>query len=397
MKDNQMSHKSVFKLKNQIKHYEWGSQEWIPQLLGEENLEGLPYAEMWMGIHPDGMSEAEDGTRLDQLIAEDPFFYLGRGTPFDNLPFLFKLLAAGKPLSIQAHPSKSQALAGFEKENVAGIPIGAANRNYKDANPKPELICALTPFKALSGFREDSEIHLLLNVLDSSLDALKEAFDSGLRPFLETLFQLSPSVRQRISGFILEKKLSLIEKYPDYADVWMTSAYFAEMYYGDPAVLAPFYLNLINLAVGDAMFIPAGVLHSYINGFGIELMTNSNNVLRGGLTTKYVDVEELLSILQFSAFKPEILRQETGNPNVQYPSQCAEFALSVIKGGADETIFCEHGPSIVIVTYGELVISGAEGATALKQGESAFIAADKAVSLSGNYTVYHAGTRNEPV
>jgi mannose-6-phosphate isomerase len=393
---------AIFKLKNQIKHYAWGDTSWIPGLLEVENADNAPFAEMWMGVHPEGPSVIEDGERLDAVIAQDTSGFVGNyaAARFGGLPFLFKVLAAGKPLSIQAHPSKEQATLGFARENSAGIPLDAPERNYKDDNHKPEIICALTPFKAMAGFRGIAEIHSLLDAFGlPELAALRESPD--LRAFFQALFDLSADAREKISVKLLEQKQTLILKQPDYADIWETAASFAELYAGDPAVLSPLYLNLVYLAPGEAMFLPSGILHAYIHGLGVELMANSDNVLRGGLTPKHVDVPELMHCLRFTAYKPEILKnglKSAGGASLQsgaskYPSQCEEFALSVVKS---DLRLPENGPSIIIVVEGELTISAAGGndeKTSLKKGESAFIAAGNAgkLGLSGSYTAYMAG------
>jgi mannose-6-phosphate isomerase len=379
----------VFKLKNQVKHYEWGSREWIPELCGEKNPGNQrPCAELWMGVHPEGPSEIIEyaGISLADLIKQNPERYLGE--KIAALPFLFKVLAVEKPLSIQAHPSLEQAKAGFERENKAGIPLDAPERNYKDANHKPEIICALTPFKAMAGFREIREIRILIEAFGlDDLDVLKKTLDTDFKAFLPALFNLPPGVRRRVSNHAVSRKQILTEKYPQYMEIWETAASFAERYPADPAVLSPLYLNLVFLEKGEAIFLPSGVLHAYIHGLGVELMANSDNVLRGGLTSKHIDPPELFDILTFSAFKPEILHP---NP-LKYPVTCTEFALSVIK---DNGVWTENGPAIIIVTQGEVTIASSEGVENLKQGESAFIAAGNAekFSLNGKFTLYIAGT-----
>ncbi|MDR0708012.1 MAG: mannose-6-phosphate isomerase, class I [Treponema sp.] len=389
----------VFKLKNQVKHYAWGSPYWIPELLGEKNPDKKPYAELWMGVHRDGQSQTEyngNTISLAELIEQDAELYLGKALAAAgaaSLPFLFKALAADKPLSIQAHPSLEQAQAGFERENSAGIPLDAPERNYKDANHKPEIICALTPFKAMAGFREINEIHALFDAFGmESLSVVKTALESGLKAFLRALFALPPEIRGHVSDYAATQKRRLAETHPQYRDVWETAAAFAERYPSDPAALSPLYLNLVFLEKGDAMFLPAGVLHAYIQGFCVELMANSDNVLRGGLTPKSVNVRELFHILTFSAFKPEILRP---NPS-KYPVKCKEFSLSVVR---EQGVWTEDGPAILIVTQGDVVLAfideknGEKTDIRLKQGESAFIAAGNAgkLSLNGNFTLYIAG------
>ncbi|MDR0644516.1 MAG: mannose-6-phosphate isomerase, class I [Treponema sp.] len=371
---------TVFKLKNQIKHYEWGSTEWIPSVLGIENPDSLPFAELWMGVHPAGPSVIADADeRLDTFIARNSW---------SDLPFLFKALAADKPLSIQAHPSKAQAIVGFERENRAEIPIDASERNYKDTNHKPEIICALTPFKAMAGFREIAEIRFLLDAFglnDDRFISLKAALDNGLRTFLQALFGLSVEAKKRISDHILENCQTLCTRSPNLTEIWETAASFATLYNGDPAVLSPLYLNLIDLEPGEAMFLPSGVLHAYIHGFGIELMANSDNVLRGGLTPKHIDVEELLNILKFSPFKPDVLHPSP----VKYPTQIEEFSLSVLKNAEN---LSGNGSAIVFVTEGSLIVSENEDKIVLKRGESAFFAplCGKRTCLRGDYTAYAA-------
>jgi mannose-6-phosphate isomerase len=371
---------TIFKLKNQIKYYEWGSPEWIPALLGIENTKSLPFAEMWMGVHPSGISTIAD-------IDEHLDVFMERNS-WSSLPFLLKVLAADKPLSIQAHPSKAQAIAGFERESREGFSINAPERNYKDPNHKPEIICALTPFKAMSGFREIAEIRLLLDAFglnDDHFILLKTTLDYGLRSFLQTLFELPVEIKNRISTHILENRQILCMRSPAFVEVWETAALFATLYNGDPSVLSPLYLNLIDLKPGEAIFLPSGVLHAYIHGLGIELMANSDNVLRGGLTSKRIDVEELLNILKFSPFKPDILHPSP----VKYPAQTEEFSLSVLKNAEK---LDGKGPAIILVTEGMLTVSEDADKVVLKRGESAFFAPPcrEKLHLHGDYTAYAA-------
>ncbi|MDR3334225.1 MAG: mannose-6-phosphate isomerase, class I [Treponema sp.] len=396
------------RLNNPIKHYAWGSPEWIPQFMGQVNPGGRPWAEVWMGIHPEGPSETEEGT-LSALINQDPAYYVGAAVAecFGTLPFLFKLLAAERPLSIQAHPSLIQARSGWERENREGISLKAPNRNYKDPNHKPEILCALTPFKALCGFREPGEIREGLVVFSQAApEPLKSGLASlaltlqgaseqeGLGGFLKALFDLSPELRRGLSEYTIQQASALSEKHPEGKAIWKQSAAFAEQYPGDPAVIAPLYLNLVELQPGEGVYLPAGVLHAYIHGFGVELMANSDNVLRGGLTTKHVDVAELLRILNCSVLKPAILKP----PEVsffRYPTPCREFSLSRMRCLGDTLSFPETGPSIVLVTEGRLTISGRNTPDLiLEQGESVFIPAGDGSEnrlFTGTYSLYAAG------
>ncbi|MDR0998606.1 MAG: mannose-6-phosphate isomerase, class I [Treponema sp.] len=411
----------VIKLINQIKTYAWGSPQWIPQLMGRKNSSGEPWAELWMGVHPEGPSALDipgEQPLLSDFIGKYPQLCLGEkaGREFGALPFLFKLLAAAKPLSVQAHPSLSQARAGFERENKAGLALNASTRNYKDPNHKPEILCALSPFRAMCGFREPDAILGLLELfsrnagsgtgLAEGLARLGEALSSdkeeALRGFLTALFSLSGEFRRELTAYTLEQEPVLEKAAPQQGKIWRTAAYFARLYPGDPAVIAPLYLNLIELAPGEAVYLPAGVLHAYIEGLGVELMANSDNVLRGGLTPKHVDIGELVRILEFRPFSPAVLRPpKPAAACFTYPTDCREFSLSVIRGGFPFALFPKEGPAIVVVTEGRAIFSyrnesgGPAETLSLEQGESAFILPrEKGVDLmvSGSFTLYAAGT-----
>ncbi|MDR2069119.1 MAG: mannose-6-phosphate isomerase, class I [Spirochaetaceae bacterium] len=408
----------IFKLKNQIKPYGWGSPEWIPGLLGHTNPQGEPWAELWMGVHPEGPSRVSlqgEDLLLSALISRDPVYYLGEGVnrTFGTLPFLYKLLAAAKPLSIQAHPSLEQAKEGWDRENRKGLALNAPERNYKDANHKPEVLCALSSFEAMCGFRVPGEIRRRLEALGefcppqsslgTALDKLHSALDKpgGLKYFIRLLFNFPREVTEELTGVILQRPV-LEKAHPEFKGEWRLSASFAELYPGDPALIAPLYLNCIHLNPGEAIYLPAGILHAYVHGFGVELMANSDNVLRGGLTPKHVDIDELIHILNFSPFCPEILKP----PDPQaaffnYPVPCSEFSLSFREGRGQETDFFGEGPFIFIATGGKAVIGEKTQGKKwpLEKGESVFIPAGiaaKGLSLAGTYTLYAAGVGAMP-
>ncbi|MCL2126849.1 MAG: mannose-6-phosphate isomerase, class I [Treponema sp.] len=398
-----------FKLRNGIKHYEWGSPDFIPRLMNISGG-GRPWAELWMGVHPGSPSFAElpgGGASLGKLIAGDPVRYLGEeaALKYSTLPFLFKLLAAEKPLSIQAHPDKERARQGFNRENAAGLPQDDPGRCYRDSNHKPEIICALTPFTGMCGFREPGEIkRLLAGFLDPAAPApLREGFlplfkalespgpSGALENFLNALFGLSAGTREALAAYILSGREAgggvereLIRN-------------FAGLYPGDPAVIAPLYLNVFRLEPGEALFLKAGVLHAYCRGFGVELMANSDNVLRGGLTSKHVDVHELMKALDFRPMKPGIMKVPADSRSYVYPAPCEEFSLAVMRCGGGEMSrppAAHGGPSICVVTEGEALVSGGDGGMVLKQGESAFfppaVKGGKAPVFRGRFTLYAA-------
>ncbi|GHU31383.1 mannose-6-phosphate isomerase, class I [Spirochaetia bacterium] len=379
----------LFKLKNPVKYYAWGNSEWIPQLLGQEP-DGHPWAEMWMGIHLEGESTTEEGIPLSAAMLPESYV----GTP-GTLPFLFKVLAAGKALSIQAHPNRDQARIGYQRENEAGIPLDAPNRNYKDQNHKPEILCALGPFEALCGFRPAEEIINRLETFSagasdsvtSIIRPVHKQAEKGIREFFQALCAIPPESASILSDYTLEHAPVLAQKSPHQAEEWQLCARLAGQYPGDSAVLAPLYLNNISLEPGQAIYVPAGVLHAYMHGFGVELMATSDNVLRGGLTKKWIDYPELFTILKFSPFQPEILRPK----NNCYLTPTKEFSLFV-QENSGQAFPVVSGPCIVIVTQGEAVVNVGGRAYTLSQGQSAFIPdSGKKVTMSGVFTLYAAG------
>jgi len=372
----------IYKLLSQIKHYEWGSPSLLPQFLNLENKEGLPYAEMWMGTHSGAPSSVKCGEKLVNLAEIS-----------GELPFLFKLLAVEKPLSIQAHPDKEHAETGFQRENREEIAMTSHRRNYRDANHKPEIFCALSDFTLMAGFRKIEEIHASIETFLHMAPALNDVFSSMLRAlesgslsdFFNVLFGLSKIERRYLCALVSEEE---IEAGAVSQAQWELIKELAVLYPEDPAILSPIYLNLITLHNGQAVFIPAGVLHCYINGFGIELMANSDNVLRGGLTRKYTDIHELMNILDFNPYMPPI-RTPDSSSWFSYETPCGEFLLTFMRGDGADKVFPVKEAAICIVTEGELLAGG----MSFKKGECFFIPQNKdgeLLSFSGNYSLFAA-------
>lgn len=372
---------SVYKITNPVQNYPWGSRTSLSEILGIPNPTDEPQAELWMGAHPKAPSRVLSGESdpalslsLDNLIARNPGALLGEpGASLfgGRLPYLFKVLAAAQSLSIQAHPSLGQARAGFEREEKAGIPADAPHRNYKDPNHKPEILCALTPFKALWGFRSLDEIQEVFRNLGTPGEILSRR--DTIRGFFLALMEMKRTGIQEMLEAAVKPGV-LPEGHSGAA--W--TARLQDLYPGDRGVLAPLYLNVVDLEPGEAIFIPSGELHAYLEGTGMELMANSDNVLRGGLTPKHVDIPELLSVLSFESREPAKVTV-TGTPACAlYPVPAREFLLTRIVLTREETILerQSRGAEIFLCLDGGVKFLWSEGELSLERGESVFIGAD---------------------
>ncbi len=388
----------MYKLDNHIMDYAWGSTTAIAELLGHHPT-GRPEAEMWMGAHPKAPSRvvgAEGEGALDGIIARARSSWLGPEALSDGLPFLLKVLAAGEPLSLQAHPNLAQAQAGYERENAAGIPVGAGHRNYRDANHKPELLCALTPFEALCGFRAPEEILALCGpvaALGEVLAPLREQGASGLRSAFERLMSASSDLQRTWVEALCRHAAAHRDGEAQEGKALSWALRLAERYPGDVGVVLSTWLGYLELAPGEAIYLPARVMHAYLHGLGVELMANSDNVLRGGLTPKHVDVPELLSVLDFSVQPVRKVLAEAVSPGVWvYHTPAREFELSRLRVEGELELAATGSPEIYLVVEGALRLQTAQGELELKRGESAAAPASRdTVSLRGSATVYRAG------
>jgi len=391
-------------MKNTVQDYAWGSYTAIPELLGQKANVDKSQAELWMGAHPKAPSMVQCNSEwmsLLKLIETNPEDILGKraSKKFNNsLPFLFKVLAAAKPLSIQAHPSRDQAKEGFERENRLGIPFDAPHRNYRDPNHKPECICALTPFWALNGFRKISEMVSLFRKvnpkgLEEGVEALLKQPDSrGLKEFFRTLMTMDKERQKQIVDDAVNKA-SLLSN-DDFCFQWMIKLH--QEYPSDIGVLSPIFLNLICLSPGQAMFLPAGELHAYLDGVGIELMANSDNVLRGGLTPKHVDVKELMAVLTFGERSVEVIETEEQSETERvYPTRAEEFVLSVITlgKGLSHTSDENRSVEILLCTDGKATIKeyGKNDAITIVRGNSVVVPASiPKYNIEGDAVFYKA-------
>ncbi|MFE6666004.1 mannose-6-phosphate isomerase, class I [Streptomyces sp. NPDC057697] len=387
------------RLSNTVRPYAWGSTTAIPDLLGIAPT-GEPQAEMWMGAHPGapsrltritGTGESGSEQPLTEVIAADPERELGRATVEKfgpRLPFLLKLLAAGAPLSLQVHPDLAQAQRGYEDEERRSVPIDAPHRTYKDANHKPELICALTPFAGLCGFRRPAEAAETMAAL--GVDSLKPYVDllgahpeeAALREVLTAILGADPAEMAETVGLAAAAAERLGGAHAPYARI-------AHHFPGDPGVIAAMLLNYVELQPGEALFLGAGVPHAYLDGLGVEIMANSDNVLRCGLTPKHIDVPELLRIVRFEATEPGILRPEAAPSGEElYETPVDEFRLSRfdLSPGAAPVDLTRDTPQILLCTGG----APKAGELDLAPGAAVFVPSGEKAEVSGTGTLFRA-------
>ncbi|MFV7520090.1 mannose-6-phosphate isomerase [Enterobacter quasiroggenkampii] len=378
------------KLINSVQNYAWGSKTALTDLYGIANPNNLPMAELWMGAHPKSSSKIEDASgqvrSLRDVIEADKAALLGDKVAqrFGELPFLFKVLCADQPLSIQVHPNKQASEIGFAKENAAGIPLDAAERNYKDPNHKPELVFALTPFLAMNAFREFSEIISLLQPVAGAHNAIAHFLEN---PNADALSQLFASLLN-MQGEEKSHALAVLKTALDsqQGEPWETIRLISEFYPDDSGLFSPLLLNVVKLNPGEAMFLFAETPHAYLQGVALEVMANSDNVLRAGLTPKYIDIPELVANVKFVA-KPaaELLTQPVKNgAELDFPIPVDDFAFSLHDLSSAETSVAQESAAILFCVEGEATLHKGEQRLVLKPGESAFVAANESpVSVSG--------------
>ena len=372
-----------FPMENIIQDYVWGSRTSLSELLGIDNPNNAHQAEIWMGAHANGCSKIEvNGVKqfLSNFINQNKSAVLSAdtNTQFGELPYLFKVLAAGQALSVQVHPSKEQAEAGFTKEEQAGVSLSAANRNYKDPNHKPELVYALTPYQAMNGFREFKQIIALfkkvnIEAIASLVCTFAQAPNSaGLEAFFSALFSLQGEVKERAVKALIEYANENKED-----ELFSVIVDLAEQHPGDIGLFTPLMLNVITLQPGDAMFLYACTPHAYLKGTGLEIMANSDNVLRAGLTTKYIDVDELVYCTRFQTtpFERLLLAPEKKEGGQYYPIPVNDFKFAIFESVNDLTIRTQSA-EILLPLDGDATLTYQNGETVIiKKGDSVFIPA----------------------
>jgi mannose-6-phosphate isomerase len=377
-------------LDNQVQAYAWGSLTAIPTLLGRPPS-STPQAELWLGAHPSAPSRVVGKAGVEPLgryILYSPASALGpqvmsRFGP--NLPFLLKVLAAARPLSLQAHPSLQQAQEGYSREEAQGVPRSAPHRNYKDPNHKPELVCALSTFHALCGFRKVEDSAGLLEALGLDAGRLRS---QGLRAYFEWAMTLPPAQRTALAAQAVR---ACQERPPEaFARECAWAAQLGEQYPDDVGVVGALLLNLVTLEPGEALYLPAGNLHAYLEGVAVEIQASSDNVLRGGLTPKHVDADELLKVLDFTDRPVERIHPK--GALAVYETPAPEFELTRLELDGGEHVLPRRGPDILLVVEGSAVVRCGKDTQALGRGASVFVdhAGGQAITVSGRGVVFRA-------
>lgn len=378
-----------------IRTYAWGSRTAIAEFTGRPAPTAHPEAELWLGAHPGDPARLEnDGVQssLLEVIDADPEGQLGPAVCErfgDRLPFLVKVLAADEPLSLQAHPSAQQAVEGFDREERIGLPINSPVRNYRDRSHKPELLVAITDFEALAGFRPAARSVSLMRALDvPALDPfialLTDQSDAaGLRALFTTWITAPQPDLDALIPAVLEGAVSYIRSgAKEFAAEARTVLELGERYPGDAGVLAALLINRISLNPGEGIFLAAGNLHAYLHGMGMEVMANSDNVLRGGLTPKHVDVPELLRVLDFTPVSDSRAGTRSEGNELIYDTPAPEFAVSVITlDGGDlghevDAPAHHEGPQVLVCTEGSVTVRAKSGEVRMDRGAAVWVAAD---------------------
>jgi len=379
--------KNVFKLKGKIQQYAWGGTTYLSRLLSVANPENKPFAEYWLGAHDNASSELDGATpsKLNEYVRQQPESTLGTTVAqrFGRLPYLLKVLDVKDMLSIQVHPSKENALLEFAAENEKGIALTAPHRNYKDDNHKPELMLALSEFWLLHGFKPEEDLMQVLATVPElkflqpvfSVDGYKGLYKKVMEMPQQEVNDVLKPLLDRIVPLYNEQRLRKQNE-----DFWAARAAltYNEGEKIDRGIFSIYFFNLVNVLPGEAVFQAAGLPHAYLEGQNVEIMANSDNVLRGGLTPKHVDVRELLKHVRFEATHPRIMREDnTPGHIVVYKTPAPDFELSKINLQEGETVTIQsHSIEIFLVLEGKVQV---DDSTGFSRGiGEAFIAFDKA-------------------
>lgn len=389
----------IFKLKGKVQHYAWGGTEYIPHWLGIENEKKESFAEYWMGAHPSASSTIIVGDKeasLFELTKNDPALFIGEkiNEAFGELPYLFKILDVKDMLSIQVHPSKSSAAKGFEEEEMKGIALNAPGRNYKDKNHKPEVMVALSEFWLLHGFLAENKLLKVLQTVPEFKSFEKIALDKGYKGLYEHVMLMPQrEVDQLLSSLVdreidRKKNNKLSKSEPGW---WVAKLYGKEKPAGnlDRGIFSIYFFNIVHTRPGEAVFQGAGVPHAYLEGQNVELMANSDNVLRGGLTPKHIDVPELMKHITFEGIEPNVMKGiDLTSGETNYPCPVEDFGISKIVLKANETYQSEATSlEIIVIINGILNISGTNSLN-VKRGEAIAVLPGETYSISTGSELY---------
>jgi mannose-6-phosphate isomerase len=395
----------IYRLKGTVKHYDWGGTNFLPALLHTENKDDQPFAEYWMGVHPQDNCTAElpghQRVLLKEWLGKNPGF-LGKEVQqrFGHLPYLLKVLDVYKMLSIQVHPNKESAEKEFARENAEGIPLDSIRRNYKDDNHKPELMVALSDFWLLHGFKPAEEItYTLLNVVE--LRGLLPVFNqSGYEGLYKYIMELPQEEVNRILRPLIDNLANVYkDKQPNKQDedFWAAKAAYSFPHHGkiDRGIFSIYLFNLVHLKKGEGIFQAAGVPHAYLEGQNVEIMASSDNVLRGGLTNKHIDVKELMKHVKCEATHVRILSgEQVGSVERIYSTSAPDFQLSIFELKAGDSVsFSPVTAEIMLLTEGNATLDNGNDPVKLEAGHpSAIVFPGKEAKLgsSNGATVFRA-------
>jgi mannose-6-phosphate isomerase len=389
----------VLKLYGKVQHYAWGGNDFIPELIGLQK-ENKPYAEYWMGAHPSASSEVvtEEGKQsLYQLIQQNPELFIGKKTfqRFGELPYLFKVLDVKDMLSIQVHPSKEEAIKGFEKEEAAGISLDAPHRNYKDKNHKPEVMVALTEFWLLHGFKPEHSLVETLKTV-SELSFLLPVFEKqNYQGLYRTVMEMPQEKVDEVLLPLVQKEF-VKDHSKDEPGYWVKKLYqnANNLKNLDRGIFSIYFFNIVHMQPGQAIFQAAGIPHAYLEGKNMELMANSDNVLRGGLTPKNIDVPELLKHTKFEATKPDVLNGQIKSSEKIFPCPVDDFGISEISLQANEHFETKtFSGEIFFLIKGEINISE----QVFKKGEAFYALPENELVIVANAPtlIYRAYVPNQ--
>jgi mannose-6-phosphate isomerase len=389
----------IFKLNGKVQNYAWGGTAFIPQWLGMDNPENKPFAEYWMGAHPSASSTVNirnEEKNLYGLIQNDPDLFIGKKTnkAFEELPYLFKILDVKDMLSIQVHPSKEAAAKGFDDEEANNILITASNRNYKDKNHKPEVMVALSEFWLLHGFLAKDKLLKVLQSIPEFNRFEKIFLDKDYKGLYEHIMLMPQEESDKILSSLIDKEIARKknnELTKADAGWWVAKLYENAKPSSnfDRGIFSIYLFNIVRTEPGEAVFQGAGVPHAYLEGQNVELMANSDNVLRGGLTPKHIDVPELLKHIAFEGIEPDIMKgNQLATGEINYPCPVKDFGISKIELSNGETYTSTTSSlEIIVVIAGEMQVAGTNNLS-VKKGESIAVLPNETYGISTSSKVY---------